>query len=136
MAVSEGRDERTKRLGLGDKRTEDGRISLTEEGLTGTPRLRNPPPLMTHGETSKVDTLLHRSKSPGLPALEAAKSALKYLTSSLLTFSPFMRAQKCVQMYLVSGGIASTPSESHGRVRSWLPEAPSMFFLRSSRLLE
>jgi len=28
-----------------------GRISVTEEGLTGTPRLRDPPPLMAHGET-------------------------------------------------------------------------------------
>ena len=48
-----------------------------------------------------------------------------------------MRAQKRVQMYLVSGDITtSTFSESHGHVRSWLPEAPSVFFLRSSRLLE
>jgi len=89
---------------------------------------------MAHGETSEVDTLLHRNKSSGLPALERAKSLLKSLTSPLLTFSPFLRAHKNVQMYLVSGDIAtSTFSESHGRVRSWPPEAPSVF-LRSTGL--
>ena len=47
---------------------------------------------------------------------------------SLPTLSPFLRARRNVQMYLVSGDItASTFSKSHGGVRSWLPEAPSIF---------
>jgi len=39
LAVSDDRDERTKCFDSGENRTEDGRISVTEQGLTGTPRL-------------------------------------------------------------------------------------------------
>ena len=48
----------------------------------------------------------------------------------------FVRARESVQRHLISCGCAtSTFSESHGRVRSWLPEAPSAF-LRSRSFLE
>ena len=69
---------------------------------------------------------------------EEAKSLIKFLTSSLLTFCPFLRAQKSVQMYLVSRGNTaseSTVSEFYGRARSWVSEGPSVLF-RSTGLLE
>ena len=48
--------------------------------------------------------------------------------SSRLTLSPFLRARKSVQTYLISrGNTTSTFSESHGRGCSWLPKAPCVF---------
>ena len=72
-------------------------------------------------------TPLHRNKSP-----------IKFLTSSLLTFSPFLRARKSDQMDLVSRGNTaseSTVGEFYGRVRSRVSEAPFVF-VRSIGLLE
>jgi len=57
-------------------------------------------------------------------------------TPSLLTLSPFVRARKSVHTYLISrANTTSTFSESYSRVRSWLPEAPSVF-LRNRGFLE
>jgi len=61
---------------------------------------------------------------------EEAKSPIEFLASSLLTFSPFLRARKSVQMYLVSRGNTaseSTVGEFYGRMRSRVSEAPFMF---------
>jgi len=66
---------------------------------------------------------------------EEAKSPIKFLTSSLLTFSPFLRARKSDQMYLVSRGntaFESMVGEFYGRMRS---RAPFMF-VRSIGFLE
>jgi len=47
---------------------------------------------------------------------------------SLVTSSSFARARESVQRYDISrGNTNSTFSEFRGGVRSWFPEAPSMF---------
>ena len=53
-----------------------------------------------------------------------------------MTLIPFVRDHKKIQMYLVSrDSTTSTFSEFHGCMRSWLPEAPSIF-LRGTGLLK
>jgi len=86
-------------------------------------------------------TLLHRNevaKFSSAPRKEGAKSPGKSLALSLLTLNPSLCARKSVQRYLISRGNAASESavgEFHGRVRSWVSEAPSVFF-RSTGLLE
>ena len=64
------------------------------------------------------------------------KPPVAFFIPSLLTLSPFVRARKSGQMHLVSRECTtSTSNESHVGVRSWVPEAPSLFF-RSIDLLE
>jgi len=64
------------------------------------------------------------------------KSLVKFFALSRLNLSPFLRACKCVQTYLISHGeTTSMFSELHGGVCSWLPEVP-YFVSRSGGLLE
>ena len=52
-----------------------------------------------------------------------------FFTPPLLTLSRLLRAQKSAQRYLdiFRSNTTSTVNEFHGGVRSWLPEAPSLF---------
>ena len=87
-------------------------------------------------KTSTGRSVTQKSNRQAPTTLCREKSPVKSFTPSFLTLSPFVRARKSVQRYLISPGNPSTFSKSNGCVCRWLPKLPPVFLRISNGLLE